>query len=165
MKPVIKSRKVLMKEHWISPSLWKRIVEVLPLACVDVLLQRDDSSILYGWRLINPYNDVWALPGGRVWRGESIKQCARRIAKEYGLRFQALCLIGVFPIKFPRRSDISIAVAALQISGEPEVDGFEFSRFAWMKAPPQRLGANYKRMVSKWQSVSGSKDFLRLNQL
>ena len=154
-----------MKENWIIPSLWKRIVKVLPLVCVDVVFQRDDLSILYGWRLINPYNDVWALPGGRIWHGESIKQCARRIAKEYGLRFEELCLIGVFPIKFPKRSDISIAVAASQVSGEPKVDGFEFSRFAWMKAPPRRLGANYRRMISKWQDASESKDFLELNRV
>jgi len=155
----------MVKDRWIHPSLWRKIVKVLPLACVDVLFQRDDHSILYGWRLINPYNDVWALPGGRMWHGESVKQCARRIAKEYGLRFEGLYLVGVFPVKFPKRSDVSIAVAVSHISGEPRVDGFEFSRFAWMKTPPVRLGANYRRMVSKWQDASESRDFLRLNQL
>ena len=137
----------------------------MPIPCVDVIFQREDRSILYGWRLINPYNDVWALPGGRIAHRENIKQSARRIARHYGLRFRELYLVGVFPVNFPKRADISVAVAASEVSGEVVADGFEFSRFAWMKTPPKRLGANYGRMVAKWLEASKSKAFLTLNRL
>ncbi len=137
----------------------------MPIPCVDVVFQREDSSILYGWRLINPYNEVWALPGGRILRGEYVKQCASRIAKQYGLEFEELYLVGVFPVNFPKRSDISITVAALKVAGEPKIDGFEFSKFVWKKDPPKRLGTNYARMITKWQAASKSKQFLKLNRL
>jgi len=81
------------------------------------------------------------------------------------LRFRDLYLVCVFPVNFPKRADITMAVAALGASGEPMVDGFEFSKFAWRKTPPQRLGVNYGRMVARWLAASKSKDFLRLNRL
>lgn len=137
----------------------------MPITCVDVIFQREDRSILYGWRLISPYNNVWAFPGGRILRGENVKQCARRIARQYGLGLGEFYLVGVFPVNFPKRSDISITVAALKVSGEPKTDGFEFSKFAWSKTPPKRLGVNYGRMLAKWLAASKSKEFLRLNQL
>jgi ADP-ribose pyrophosphatase YjhB (NUDIX family) len=162
---MMKARSSVPPEQWISSSLWNKIIDVMPIPCVDIIFQREDRSILYGWRLINPYNNVWALPGGRVLHGENIKHCADRIARQYGLGFKGLYLVGVFPVNFPRRADVSIAVAVSDLSGEPMVDGFEFSKFAWRKAPPNGLGANYGRMVVKWVAASKSKDFLRLNRL
>jgi hypothetical protein len=68
-------------------------------------------------------------------------------------------------VNFPKRSDISIAIAALKMSGGPKPDGFEFSKFTWRKTPPNRIGANYHRMVAKWLAASKSREFLRLNEL
>jgi len=108
---------------------------------------------------------VWALPGGRMLRRESLKEAAIRIAKEYGLGFGRLYLVGVFPVSFATRSDISIAMAALDVRGQPIVDDVEFSKFKWSKNPPRNLGTNYRRMVSKWLHGSMSDDFLRLNKI
>jgi len=91
---------------------------------------------------------------------ESLQQCAFRIANEYGLAFAQLYLNGVFPVKFSTRSDVVISLAATEISGEPRVDGFEFSRFTWSKKPPKRLGGNYLRMVKNWSKLRKSKDSL-----
>ena len=97
--------------------------------------------------------------------GETLQQCASRIGKEYGLGFRQLYLNGVFPVSFPSRSDVVISLAARGISGQPEVDGFEFSKFAWSTEPPKRLGKNYFRMVTNWNRVRKSKSCLRLNRL
>lgn len=162
---MINAKTSVPPEQWISTSLWKEILNAISIPCVDVIFQREDRSILYGWRLINPYNNVWALPGGRILHREDIVQCAHRIAGHYGLRFRKLRLVGVFPVNFPKRADVSITVAALGLSGEPLVDGYEFSRFAWRKTPPKRLGANYGRMIAKWVAASKSKDFIKLSKL
>lgn len=158
-------RKNVPKHKWLPSSLWNQFLKTMPIACVDLVLEREDNAILYGWRLIKPYSQVWALPGGRILHGETVTQSARRIAREYGLRFNELCLIGVFPQRFRDRSDISIATACLRISGEPKIDGIEFSRFAWMKTPPSRLGENYRRMISKWKKARKSDAFRMLNRL
>jgi len=96
--------------------------------------------------------------------GENLLQCASRIAKEYGLVFGQLYLNGVFPVNFPNRADVAISLARA-LSGEPQIDRYEFSKFIWATRPPEGLGANYLRMVKKWGHVAKSKEFLRLNRL
>ena len=153
------------QQKWVPAKLWDEIIQKMPIPCVDLIFQRSNNSILYGWRLISPYRNVWALVGGRMLHGESLLQSASRIAKEYGLLFGRLYLNGVFPVNFPNRADVAISLAARAISGEPQVDGYEFSKFIWANKPPKGLGANYLRMVKKWSNAGKSKEFLRLNRL
>lgn len=153
------------EEKWIPAKLWNEIVEKMPIPCVDLIFQRPDNAILYGWRLITPYRNVWALVGGRMLYGENLLQSASRIANEYGLSIGRLYLNGVFPVKFPNRSDVVISLAAHAVSGEARVDGYEFSKFIWTTRSPNGLGGNYRRMVRHWKLVSKSKEFLRLNRV
>jgi len=153
------------REKWLSAKVWNNVLKAMPIPCVDIICERPDYSILYGWRLITPYSRRWALIGGRIVKGESLLQCASRIAGEYGLDFERLYLNGLFPINFPHRSDISISLAARKISGVPQADGFEFSKFIWTTTPPRKLGTNYARMIAKWRVASGSRAFLRSTRL
>jgi len=155
----------IAQQRWIPARLWDEIIQKMPIPCVDLILQRPNNSILYGWRLISPYRNVWALVGGRMLRGEDLPQSASRIAREYGLRFGRLYLNGVYPVNFPNRADVAISLAARSTSGEARVDGYEFSKFRWATRPPKGLGENYLRMVRNWSHAAKSKDFLRLNRL
>ena len=159
------SNKQIPKKKWLPKKLWNDVLKTMPIACVDIIFQRQDLSILYGFRLIKPYANVWALLGGRVLRGENLQQCADRIAKEYGLHYKKLYLNGVYPVTFRNRSDIVISLAARNISGQSQVDGFEFSKFKWTPNPPRNLGANYLRMVRGWQTRMYSREFLKHSQL
>ena len=98
-------------------------------------------------------------------RGENLLQSASRIAQEYGLLVDRFYLNGIFPVNFPNRADVAISLAARAISGEAQIDGYEFSKFIWAKRPPKGLGSNYLRMVRNWNHVAKSKEFLRLNRL
>jgi len=159
------SDKQIPKEKWLPKKLWNDVLSTMPIACVDMIFQRSDHSILYGFRLIKPYANVWALVGGRVLRGENLHQCANRIANEYGLHFEKLYLNGVYPVNFPNRSDIVISLVARNISGQPQIDGYEFSKFKWAPNPPRKIGANYLRMVTAWQNRIYSQEFLKLVDL
>ena len=97
--------------------------------------------------------------------GESLLHAATRIAGEYGLHVGRLYLNGVFPVNFPNRADLAVSLVVRSISGEPHVDGYEFSKFIWATKPPKGLGGNYLRMVKKWDRVAKSKEFLRFNRL
>jgi ADP-ribose pyrophosphatase YjhB (NUDIX family) len=163
-KTTVDVKRLGSRQSWISEESWNDILRKMSIPCVDMIFQKD-RTVLYGWRLIKPYSNVWALPGGRLLRGENLVQCASRIADEYGLTFERLYLNGVFPINFRWRADIPICLAARKISGEPRTDGFEFSKFVWSQKPPAAVGANYARMVSRWERVSRSNDFLLLNRL
>lgn len=98
-------------------------------------------------------------------RSENLRQCANRIANEYGLQFEKLYLNGVYPVNFPNRSDIVISLVARRISGQPKIDGYEFSKFKWMPNPPIKIGLNYLRMVTAWQNRMYSQEFLKLVDL
>lgn len=96
---------------------------------------------------------------------ESLFGSAARIASEYGMSFNKLHLVGVYPTFFPRRSDVAIAIAAVDISGKPTADGFEFSQFRWLRQPPAGIGANYRRMVCDWKRKRKSRTYLELSSV
>ena len=150
---------------WIPESLWNQIKEHIPIPCVDVILQKPGGEILLGWRQILPYRNVWALPGGRLLRGEDLKTAARRILAEYDLSAHDFHLVGVFRIRFPSRSDVPICVATRHPSGKAKPDGKEFSSFRWVKRLPIRLGANYGRMIVRWREMKKKPQALEFSKL
>lgn len=154
------------KRHdWMTETLWNKAKAHMPISCVDVILQKPRGDILLGWRQILPYRNVWALPGGRLLRGEDLKTAARRILAEYNLSAHDFHLVGVFPIKFPSRSDVPICVASKHPSGQAKPDGKEFSSFRWTKRLPSDVGANYIRMIRRWRQITHRPQILRFNKL
>jgi ADP-ribose pyrophosphatase YjhB (NUDIX family) len=43
--------------------VWRLMMRSMPIPCVDAIVERD-AKILIGFRAIEPYRNVWALPGG-----------------------------------------------------------------------------------------------------
>jgi ADP-ribose pyrophosphatase YjhB (NUDIX family) len=150
---------------WMSEPLWNKVKRYIPIPCVDVILENSRGEILLGWRRIPPYRNVWALPGGRLVKGEELAAAGERILHEYYLTAEEFSLIGVFPVKFPTRSDVSICIASTHHSGVAKPDGTEFSKFHWTGSLPKRLGANYKRMVQRWRLVRRNSDVLKLSKI
>lgn len=153
---LIKARK-----DWIAESLWRQVKRHIPIPCVDVILENPRGEVLLGWREILPYKDVWALPGGRLFKGEKLVAAVKRILSQYSLSAGSLFLVGVFPIKFPSRSDVSICLASKQVKGDPRPDGYEFSRFRWADKLPPRLGANYRRMILRWRYIQDHSEVMQ----
>jgi ADP-ribose pyrophosphatase YjhB (NUDIX family) len=157
--------KKIESTKWMPEDLWDKAKRFLPIACVDVIFENRMRQVLFGYRKIRPYNDVWALPGGRMLYGENLGQTAKRVAGEYGISFNKLYLVGVFPVSFKVRSDVSIALAAPNAAGNPKVDGKEFSKFVWRISAPSKTGGNYKRMIEKWRKLSNFRKLLELNRI
>jgi len=151
--------KKIPSDKWLDEELWRKVKLRLPIATLDIIFERD-GKVLYGYRRIPPYRNVWAFIGGRILFGEKLSDTIRRISTEYGMKVEKAYLVGVFPITFRTRSDIAIAVAAPDSYGEPHVDNYEFSSFAWLKTPPKRLGSNYRRMLEKWKVIRENKEIL-----
>jgi len=84
-------------------------------------------------------------------RGENLRKAADRILREYGLRAGNLFLVGVFPVRFPTRADVTICLASNEPSGQPIADGYEFSSFRWMRNVHSKTGLNYRKMIQKWR--------------
>jgi ADP-ribose pyrophosphatase YjhB (NUDIX family) len=155
----------LSVDEWMPNRLWSQVKRYMPIPCVDVIVENSSGAVLLGWRRILPYRNVWALPGGRVGKGERLQAAAERILVEYGLVARNLFLVGVFPIKFPSRSDLSVCLATNHSKGEVRPDGVEFSHFCWTRSLPRRTGANYKRMIIQWNKMKRNPQVLRFNRL
>jgi len=52
----------------------------VPRLCVDLVIRNEQGLLLLVKREQQPYVGLWHLPGGRVRKGETIEQAARRIA-------------------------------------------------------------------------------------
>jgi hypothetical protein len=144
-----------------SNRLWNQVKEHMSIPCVDLILENRSGEVLVGWRKIEPYRDVWALPGGRLLRGEGLQAAAERILSEYCLSAREFYLVGVFPISFPSRADIPICLASESASGEATADGTEFSSFRWTRQLPRGLGRNYERMIIRWRRMKRKPQALR----
>jgi len=156
--------KRIPSDKWLDEELWNKVKLRLPIATLDIIFERD-NRLLYGYRRIAPYRNVWAFIGGRILFGEGLADTIERISSEYGLKAKKAYLVGIFPITFKTRSDVAIAVASPDADGEPKIDGYEFSSFVWREAPPERLGANYRRMLEKWIKIRTKEDILRFNAI
>jgi len=137
----------------IPERIWRTILASIPVACVDVIGYRRVKrriSVLLGYRKIYPYRNRWALPGGRIIKKESLCDTATRQLEEIGLRpTDNYRLVGVYPVNFKHRSDISICLCTcLPPPQEPHATS-ELSRYAWspLNNLPRRLGSNYRRML------------------
>jgi ADP-ribose pyrophosphatase YjhB (NUDIX family) len=150
---------------WIPEPLWHEVKSKVPIACVDVIVHNHRGTVLLGWRVIKPYVNVWATPGGRIRMGETLTGTARRVLSAHGLAANGFYLVGVFPVRFPSRFDISICLAAGSFSGTPVPDGTEFKKIGWFRNLPKNTGKNYVEMIEKWRSVRDSAHCMKLNRI
>jgi ADP-ribose pyrophosphatase YjhB (NUDIX family) len=126
--------KRIPSDKWLDEELWNKVKLRLPIATLDIIFEMD-GKVLYGYRRILPYMNVWAFIGGRILFGEGLSDTIKRISTEYGMKVDKAYPVGVFPITFRTHSDIAIAVAAPDPYGEPHVDNYEFSSFVWLDTP------------------------------
>lgn len=66
---------------FISEELYKEILEAVPIPCVDIVLKHGDAFLMMK-RKNPPVQGQWCLPGGRIFKGETIEQAAWRKLKE-----------------------------------------------------------------------------------
>jgi ADP-ribose pyrophosphatase YjhB (NUDIX family) len=151
--------------EWMPDRVWRQVKRSIPIPCADILLENSKREVLLGWRKIPPYRNVWALPGGRVHKGERLREMSSRILSEYNLSVDNLFLVGIFPVKFPTRADFTICLASDTPEGEARPDGYEFSSFKWTRNLPSKIGANYARMIIKWRLLRGNPQALRFAEI
>lgn len=91
------------------------MMKYMPIPTFDLIIEYGSKGVIVVKRKIEPYKNVWALPGLRMYKGESINDTLQRIAKnELGLKINAKekQLVGQFVGKFTsenNRQDISTA--------------------------------------------------------
>jgi len=85
------------EDMYIEEELYSKFVELMPIACIDVLIHDDDGNILLVKRNQEPAKDKWWVIGGRLLKEETMLDGAVRKAKEeVGLDVKVEKLIGVY---------------------------------------------------------------------
>lgn len=67
--------------QFIPQDLYDQILENMPIACVDIAIIADGAVLLVR-RKDAPARDQWWVPGGRVHKGETMREAALRKARE-----------------------------------------------------------------------------------
>lgn len=84
----------------IPNNLYKKILENVPVLCIDFVLV-NDGKILLTYRTEEPAKDQWWIQGGRVHKNEKLIDTVRRKAKEeIGIEVEIVRIIGVYEIMF-----------------------------------------------------------------
>ena len=76
-------------------AAYQVVADSMPILCVDLFLQDGRGRHLEVHRNNAPLKGRWWVPGGRVFRGETLEQAAvRKAFEELGLAASSLRLIG-----------------------------------------------------------------------
>ena len=71
----------MKKKGWIDEKIYKKIIDLIPIATVDLLVVYKGHLLLLK-RNNEPAKDEWFTPGGRIYRGETIEEAAYRVLEE-----------------------------------------------------------------------------------
>ena len=84
----------------IPTEMYKKILELMPIICVDLCI-RHKKKLLLIKRNNEPAKDKWWLPGGRLWKHETLEQCAqRKLKEETNLKGKIITRVGPYETMF-----------------------------------------------------------------
>jgi colanic acid biosynthesis protein WcaH len=132
----------------IPDHLYREIISVLPIACVDVVIRNAAGKVLLARRKNEPLKDQWWVVGGRIQSGESARQaCIRKTFEEAGLEIDELQFLGFYEDVFDKNSfDVAKPYHTLSLVFEARVTAAQtihldsqHSEWAWFDALPDRF--------------------------
>ncbi|CAG9463539.1 unnamed protein product [Pedinophyceae sp. YPF-701] len=87
----------------LTADVYSKMVQMLPIVCVDCVLQRADGKFLLVERVQEPAKGFWWLPGGRLLKNESFFEGAvRKLKQETGIECTPAKLLAVYNAMYPR---------------------------------------------------------------
>lgn len=84
---------------YLDNATFLTVIDLVPLFAMDLVVMNEHDEILLGKRLNRPAKNFWFVPGGRVYKNESLKQAFKRLTlDELGLEveMQKTRLLGIF---------------------------------------------------------------------
>jgi colanic acid biosynthesis protein WcaH len=140
-----------MTTRYLSDQEFFAIYSKVPRLNVDLII-KTDAGILMALRSIEPYLDHWHLPGGTVYKTETIEQAALRVAQtETGLTCRMVACHGYMEFPHEIRSGstpetqnidthtVSIVIELAVVGGELRHDGNAKELIYVKELPPQTV--------------------------
>jgi colanic acid biosynthesis protein WcaH len=85
-----------MTDRPIPEATWRSIVRHVPIVAVDLVV-RHAGGVVLGRRENPPARGEWFVPGGRVWKDETIEAAIHRVARaELGVDVRVERRLGVY---------------------------------------------------------------------
>jgi ADP-ribose pyrophosphatase YjhB (NUDIX family) len=133
------------------------VLEWAVIPTFDLVLSYGEQGVIVVRRKISPYKGVWALPGLRMFKPESIEQTITRIAcDELGLAVDPTQrqFLGQYVGRFRTehaRQDLSTAYH-LRVDPAQEItlNREHFTDFRIVRECPQPIGAMYKHFLETY---------------
>ncbi len=86
----------------IPKSEYKKILDNVPICCVDLII-KNKNNVLVLLRKNEPDKGTWSIPGGRVYKGETLEKAViRKAYEEAGLKVKIERKIGVYETMFDK---------------------------------------------------------------
>jgi colanic acid biosynthesis protein WcaH len=84
--------------NFLDPETFSTVVSSAPLLAVDFIITDTSFKVLLGRRLNSPACGMWCVPGGRVFKGETLKEAVvRKLEEEVGiLELPEMEFIGIY---------------------------------------------------------------------
>jgi colanic acid biosynthesis protein WcaH len=171
----------------LDASLYEQACSLLPIFCVDVVLKRkSDGKILLFLRKDEPAAKIWWLPGGRMFKGETFFDCAKRkVVEETGTAatVSTVGVLGVWNTFFPhscwdenrvedKRGTHTVNVAVMAIIDDEGGDKSGFNanamrQFAvestrWIEPLEAMATGTYDKYVRLTTTAAFKKGYLRV---
>jgi colanic acid biosynthesis protein WcaH len=68
-------------EMFLTKAAFKEIVNSTPLISIDLIVRNDIGEVLLGLRRNRPAAGFWFVPGGRIYKNESIENAFKRLTR------------------------------------------------------------------------------------
>lgn len=138
----------------IEKKLYKKIQEVLPICCVDLVIRNNKGEFLLLKRKNKPAKGEWWFVGGRIEKGETVEKAALRKAKEEaGLAVALKGILGVGDTIFQRgffgksAHTINITFLALAKTKKVKIDD-QSNCYKWFKKIDKKFNPYVKKFLS-----------------
>jgi ADP-ribose pyrophosphatase YjhB (NUDIX family) len=148
-------------EVWAPDAVFAAILQYTVVATFDLILELPQGILLVRRRLA-PYKGLWALPGLRMFKGETLETSLQRIAwTETGTQINPKGRIFVNQaaarFRSPLRQDLSTCYAFRLNDGVAQVNEEHFSGSMYIKAEadiPKGIGGLYRDHLGHYFSAA-----------
>ena len=127
----------------IDDYLYNKIIDVLPILCVDGFIV-DDDKILLLKRNNYPAINEWWVPGGRVVKNELLcDSIIRKVKEETGLDVEILNQIGITETIFETKHTVNVCFSLRVKSDNINITiNSEHSEYKWFKMDSLPININ-----------------------
>lgn len=89
-----------MNTEFIPQDLYDNIIDLIPIVCVDGVIQKENGVLLL-LRDNEPEKNKWWFPGGRLLKGEKLEEgIVRKVKEETGLICEVIDMIDITQTDF-----------------------------------------------------------------